>query len=502
MAETALGVAPVPSPHHEAAAAIVGPRPKPHADLVRRRDLAPKTPDAAIHSPECEVRQVVGTPSPLRHSRGSAAGPGDGSRSGPRSRRSGRDGTASAIYGRERTPKVLLDAGYILVDEIGSGSFSTVYKAVCETPPHAIVAVKHVNATVAVERVVSEIRILLALQDCEHMISVLDVLRHEDNYYIVTEYVPHWTFAEFFKYLNLFEIRHYVRCLLTATKAMHDRGYVHRDVKPDNCLFSPQHNQFRLVDFGLAYKGRDVRGVGAKDKGNNGRGAPTWTASGRSHGGRVSGVSFANAMRKMRGPRVPRSSTSGGRRSGGRVGRSVSPVESLFAQHKGRHEEREHASRRSRSGGTGADDKEQRTASPKNEGERDEGGDASAKMGTPDVVDVYIGRIGDQLPQLDIGRKPRASHAGSRGFRAPEILMSVPEQTNRVDIWSVGVVLLSFLTGRYPFFTSRSDVTGICEIAAVVGVDRMSRAAGTLDRVLVLPDSTVRQFLDAGLYVC
>jgi cell division control protein 7 len=75
-----------------------------------------------------------------------------------------------------------------------------------------------------------------------------------------------------------------------------------------------------------------------------------------------------------------------------------------------------------------------------------------------------------------------AARAGTPGFRAPEVLMRVAHQTTAIDMWSAGVILLSLLTGRYPFFHSPDDLTALAEIAAVCGVQRLRHAASGLGR--------------------
>jgi cell division control protein 7 len=72
-----------------------------------------------------------------------------------------------------------------------------------------------------------------------------------------------------------------------------------------------------------------------------------------------------------------------------------------------------------------------------------------------------------------------------RGFRAPEVLLSVQKQTVAIDIWSAGIILLCILSQRYPFFLSPDDLTGLAEIAAVCGSKELIDAAlaqGTRER--------------------
>ena len=71
----------------------------------------------------------------------------------------------------------------------------------------------------------------------------------------------------------------------------------------------------------------------------------------------------------------------------------------------------------------------------------------------------------------------KASRAGTRGFRAPEVLFKSSHQTTALDIWSAGVILLTLLTRRYPFFQSSDDLDAIVEIANIFGNEQMTRAA-------------------------
>lgn len=82
-------------------------------------------------------------------------------------------------------------------------------------------------------------------------------------------------------------------------------------------------------------------------------------------------------------------------------------------------------------------------------------------------------------PKNDTRPSKRANRAGTRGFRAPEVLFKCTEQTTALDIWSAGVILLTILSKRFPFFNSADDVEAMIEIATIFGSKRM-KAAGLL----------------------
>ncbi|EPS45214.1 hypothetical protein H072_801 [Dactylellina haptotyla CBS 200.50] len=76
-------------------------------------------------------------------------------------------------------------------------------------------------------------------------------------------------------------------------------------------------------------------------------------------------------------------------------------------------------------------------------------------------------------PKNDQRPSKRANRAGTRGFRAPEVLFKCNAQTTKIDVWSAGVILLTFLSKRFPFFNSPDDIDAVIEMATVFGRVRM-----------------------------
>lgn len=46
-----------------------------------------------------------------------------------------------------------------------------------------------------------------------------------------------------------------------------------------------------------------------------------------------------------------------------------------------------------------------------------------------------------------------------------------------LDIWSVGTIMLSFLSGKFPIFNANDDVEALMEIAAILGKRKMEKCA-------------------------
>lgn len=94
----------------------------------------------------------------------------------------------------------------------------------------------------------------------------------------------------------------------------------------------------------------------------------------------------------------------------------------------------------------------------------------------------------EQVGYLKEDKRPsvRANRAGTRGFRAPEVLFKCPDQTVALDVWSAGIILLCFLTRRFPFFNSNDDTEALLELLAIYGRRKMERVAALHSKALSL----------------
>jgi cell division control protein 7 len=73
--------------------------------------------------------------------------------------------------------------------------------------------------------------------------------------------------------------------------------------------------------------------------------------------------------------------------------------------------------------------------------------------------------------------QPNAPRAGTRGFRAPEVLMRSKRQSCAIDMWSAGVILLAIMSGRFPFFHAGDDTTALYEIMCIFGSQALADMA-------------------------
>lgn len=80
--------------------------------------------------------------------------------------------------------------------------------------------------------------------------------------------------------------------------------------------------------------------------------------------------------------------------------------------------------------------------------------------------------------------KPEAKRSGTSGYRAPEILMKYENQGPEIDVWSVGVILLTLLSGRYPFFKAKDDLNALEQIIQIFGIDAIKTAGSDIGKIV------------------
>lgn len=281
----------------------------------------------------------------------------------------------------------VLSTEYRLIDKIGEGTFSTVFKAeamgktftwgsnVWATPPkrassaadvsktkHPLVALKQIYVTSSPVRIHNELNLLYILLGNRHVAPLLDILRQQDQVVVILPYYPHSDFRDIYRDLPIAGIKKYLWEMFSALEFVHLKNVIHRDLKPTNFLYDPWKGRGVLVDFGLAEKYVSVK--------NN----------------------LCGCMQP--GDKIPR---------------------------------------------------RQRN------------------------VKAY--------PKQDQRPPRRANRAGTRGFRAPEVLFKCANQTTKIDIWLAGIIGLSLLARKFPLFNSPDDTDALVEMALVFGVDRLQRGA-------------------------
>ncbi|MEO7432991.1 MAG: serine/threonine-protein kinase, partial [Dokdonella sp.] len=145
--------------------------------------------------------------------------------------------------------------GYRIVRRLGVGGMATVYLAVQESlkRPVAVkvLATERAPSDELAQRFEHEARTIARL-DHPHIVSIYDVGRTSNGQiYYTMPYFPNGDLSM----RNLRDqprrVLEIMRALTEALACAHDKGIVHRDVKPENVLFDKQDRP-QLADFGIA----------------------------------------------------------------------------------------------------------------------------------------------------------------------------------------------------------------------------------------------------------
>src|SRR5689334_17954778 len=145
---------------------------------------------------------------------------------------------------------------YEVVRSIGSGGMGTVW--LCrDTVLGREVAVKRVGAMpgepAAVARAMREARIAASLNDA-NTVGVYDIVDQDDAHWLVMEYVEGQSLAETISELGALPPTRVAAIGSAVARALaraHDRGIVHRDIKPGNILMDTTGTP-KISDFGIA----------------------------------------------------------------------------------------------------------------------------------------------------------------------------------------------------------------------------------------------------------
>lgn len=136
-------------------------------------------------------------------------------------------------------------ANYEMLDKMGEGAFSVVYKARHKISGRLVaikVLRKYQMDTAQRQAVFKEVIIMRQLSHT-NVVQFLEFIEHESYFYIVQELIEGGEiFGAIVNYTYLSEnlARHVIYQVAKATRYLHEEvGVVHRDIKPENILFQP-----------------------------------------------------------------------------------------------------------------------------------------------------------------------------------------------------------------------------------------------------------------------
>ncbi|XP_044920782.1 cell division cycle 7-related protein kinase isoform X2 [Mustela putorius furo] len=356
-------------------------------------------------------------------------------------------------------------------DKIGEGTFSSVYLATAQLQigPEEKIALKHLIPTSHPIRIAAELQCLTVAGGQDNVMGVKYCFRKNDHVVIAMPYLEHESFLDILNSLSFQEVREYMFNLFKALKRIHQFGIVHRDVKPSNFLYNRRLKKYALVDFGLAQGTHDTKIELLKFVQSEAQ--QESCSQNKCHiitGNKIS-LSGPAAPKELN--QQPTMKTS--------VKRPYTNAQSQIKQ-----------------GKDGKLMKQSKTADVLSRKLATKKKAVSTKVTNSGVIrktasscpanltcDCYAT---DKVCSICLSRRQQvAPRAGTPGFRAPEVLTKCPNQTTAIDMWSAGVIFLSLLSGRYPFYKASDDLTALAQIMTIRGSRETIQAAKTFGKLIL-----------------
>lgn len=161
------------------------------------------------------------------------------------------------IEKHENSINKVIDNRYRVIDVIGVGGMAVVLKAL-DLTMNRTVAIKVLNEEngtdeQAVRRFINESK-AVAMLSHPNIVNIFDVAIGERLKYIVMEYIDGITLKDYMTgkgKLSTKEAVHFTEQILQALEHAHEKGVIHRDIKPQNVMLL-KNGAIKVTDFGIA----------------------------------------------------------------------------------------------------------------------------------------------------------------------------------------------------------------------------------------------------------
>uniref|UniRef100_A0A182LRE3 non-specific serine/threonine protein kinase n=1 Tax=Anopheles culicifacies TaxID=139723 RepID=A0A182LRE3_9DIPT len=376
---------------------------------------------------------------------------------------------------------------YVLHGLIDKGTFSTVSLATLRKEQHlpfaqrSQFAIKLLTPTSHPSRIEREILCMMKIGGQCNVVGLIDGFRFPDtgSVGLVMKYIPQEPFDQYYAQMTPAGVQCYMKELFIALERTHLYGVIHRDVKPSNFLHSPRNGggPYVLVDFGLAQEtNKGVLSLRTLDR-------PRQTEGRRED----QVVPQRQDTVVMRNPLKRQSSSN-----------THQPLKLSNSMTKDLADVPLARQIKSAAGIIGNELRHRRSAVLENQSPN------AKDLKSSSINTSVTARQSSNLPTCNCNGRPQvcniclvkpemnAPRAGTPGYRPPEVLLKHPDQSTAVDIWAAGVIFLSLLSKRYPFFGNVDDTKALAHIIEVFGFQRINETAISLNRTLQCTAETMQ----------
>ncbi|KAI3911907.1 hypothetical protein MKW92_039643 [Papaver armeniacum] len=402
------------------------------------------------------------------------------------------DSTSLAPKNQSETRELPNFESFIVEEEEGSGGYGTVYRARRKSDGKTF-AIKSPHEKAHAHHMYNELKMLERFGGKHFVIKYEGSFKSGNYECFVLEHVDHDRPEALKKEIDMYELQWYGYCMFRALASLHKQCVVHRDVKPGNFLFSRKLIKGYLIDFNLAMDLQQKYNSTGKSKKSSSVNfghvpLPSINSAPPSITGKVTSsrvVDVGNQVTaKVSKPSVEPKSI---KKRGADLGPSkayldlgtrqklktqvadVSGITSANAtstRTPSGEQQREPMPMTTRKElrrlveaiQSPNDPNQKRISFPSSQRKR-----VAAPLGKVDRKLFYLTPMPvHSASNLFVGsgllnnkgdgkQKREGPCVGTKGFRAPEVLLKSPHQGPKVDVWSAGVTLLYLMIGRSPF---------------------------------------------------
>ncbi len=154
-------------------------------------------------------------------------------------------------------PGTFLQDRYEILEQIGSGGMSDVYKALCHklNRPVAIKVLKEEFSSDSgfVSKFKMEAQAAARLSH-PNIVNIYDVVDEGDLHYIVMELIEGITLKNYINKKGCLDVKEAIGVAISVAQgieAAHEQGIIHRDIKPQNIIIA-RDGKVKVADFGIA----------------------------------------------------------------------------------------------------------------------------------------------------------------------------------------------------------------------------------------------------------